>query len=45
MIDLIISELVSDGTITRQQEATADGPEERYQATENLDTIRKNQAI
>jgi hypothetical protein len=38
MIDLISRELVSDGTITRQQgggEATADDPEERYQATQN----------
>jgi hypothetical protein len=33
MINLIIGELVSDGTITRQQEGTADNPEEKYQAT------------
>jgi hypothetical protein len=39
MIDLIIRELVSDGTITRQQEATVDNPEEKYQATQNLDRI------
>ena len=40
MIDLIIRELVSDGTITRQQEeSTADNPEEKYQATQNLDRI------
>jgi hypothetical protein len=40
MIDLIIRELVRDGTITRQQEeSTADNPEEKYQATQNLDKI------
>ena len=42
MIHLIIRELVSDGTITRQQEATADNPEEKYQATENLERICKD---
>jgi hypothetical protein len=42
MIDLIIRELVSDGTITRQQGATADNPEEKYDATENLDRICKD---
>jgi hypothetical protein len=41
IIDLIIRELVSDGTITRQQEATTDNPEEKYEATENLDRICK----
>ena len=41
MVDLVIHELVSDGTITRQQEATADDPEEKYQATQNLDRICK----
>ena len=30
MINLIIRELVSDGTITKQKEATADDPEEKY---------------
>jgi hypothetical protein len=39
MIDLIIRELVIDGTITRHQDATADNPEEKYQATQNLDRI------
>jgi hypothetical protein len=39
MIDLIIRELVSDGIITKQQEATVDNPEEKYQATQNLDRI------
>src|SRR6478672_13681716 len=45
MINLIVRELVSDGTITRQQggeETTADNPEEKYQATQNLDTICKD---
>jgi hypothetical protein len=41
LIDLVIRELVNDGTITIQQEATADDPEERYQATQNLDRICK----
>ena len=39
MINLIIRELVSDGTITKQKEAIADYPEEKYQATQNLDRI------
>jgi hypothetical protein len=42
MINLIIRELVNDGTITKQQEATADNPEDKYQATENLDRICKD---
>jgi hypothetical protein len=42
MINLIIRELVNDGTITKQQEATADNPEVKYQATENLDRICKD---
>jgi hypothetical protein len=42
MIHLIIRELVSDGTITRQREATTDNPEEKYEATENLDIICKD---
>ena len=42
MIDLIIRELVSDGTITRQQEATADNTGEKYQATQDLDRICKD---
>jgi hypothetical protein len=42
MINLITRELVSDGTITKQKEATADDPEEKYQATQNLDRICKD---
>ena len=42
MVDLVIHELVSDGTITKQNEATADDPEEKYEATENLDGICKD---
>lgn len=42
LIDFVIRELASDRTITRQQEATADDPEEKYHATENLDRISKD---
>ena len=42
MINLLVRELVNDGTITRQQESTADNPEEKYEATENLDGICKD---
>ena len=42
MVDLVIRELVHDGTIIRQQIATADDPEEKYQATQNLDRICKD---
>ena len=42
MVDLVIRELVHDGTITIQQVATADDPEEKYQATQNLDIICKD---
>ncbi len=42
MVDLVIRELASDGTITIQQEATADDPEEKYKATQNLDRICKD---
>ena len=42
MINHVVRELVNDGTITRQQEATADDPEEKYRATENLDIICKD---
>jgi hypothetical protein len=34
MINLIIRGLVSDGIITKQKEATADDPDEKYQATQ-----------
>jgi hypothetical protein len=45
MVDLVIHELVSDGTITKQQqqkESTPDDPEERYEATQKLDRICKD---
>jgi hypothetical protein len=44
MVDLVIHELVSDGTITKQQqkESTLDDPEERYEATQKLDKICKD---
>jgi hypothetical protein len=42
MIDLVNRELVSDGTITKQQEeTTADDPKEKCQAAQNLDRISK----
>jgi hypothetical protein len=44
MVDLVIHELVSDGTITKQQqkEPTSDDPEEIYEATQKLDKICKD---
>jgi hypothetical protein len=44
MVELVIRELVSDGTITKQQqkESTPDDPEERYEATQKLDRICKD---
>jgi hypothetical protein len=42
MINLVIRELVNDGTITKQNEATVDDSEEKYEATENLDRICKD---
>ena len=42
MINLVVRELVNDGTITRQQASKADNPEEKYEATENLDGICKD---
>ena len=43
VIELIIHELVSDGTIVKQQnKSTHDNPEERYEATQNLDRICKD---
>jgi hypothetical protein len=43
IIELVIHELVSDGTIVKQQkESTHDNPEERYEATQNLDRICKD---
>ena len=44
MVDLVIHELVSDGTITKQQqqkESNPEDPEERYEATQKLDRICK----
>jgi hypothetical protein len=47
MVDLVIHELVSDGTITKQQqkESIPDDPEERYKATQKLDRICKDLEI
>jgi hypothetical protein len=43
IIELVIRELVSDGTIAKQQiESTHDNPEQRYEATQNLDIICKD---
>jgi hypothetical protein len=43
IIELVIRELVSNGTITKQQkESTPDDPEERYEATQNLDRVCKD---
>jgi hypothetical protein len=44
MVDLVIHELVSDGTITKQQqkESTPDDPDQRYEATQKLDKICKD---
>jgi hypothetical protein len=40
IIEMIIHELVSDGIIVKQQnKSTHDNPEERYEATQNLDRI------
>jgi hypothetical protein len=42
IIELVIRELVSDGTIVKQHRtSTHDNPEERYEATQNLDRICK----
>jgi hypothetical protein len=42
MVDLVFHELVNDGTITKEKGATADDPEEKYHATENLDRMCKD---
>ncbi|MFL6471684.1 MAG: hypothetical protein ACJ71H_12640 [Nitrososphaeraceae archaeon] len=43
IIELIIHELISDGIIVKQQkQSTHDNPEERYEATQNLDRICKD---
>jgi hypothetical protein len=43
IIELVIHELVSDGTIIKQQkESTHDNLEQRYEATQNLDIICKD---
>ena len=43
ILEAIISELVNDGMIVKQQkESTPDDPEDRYEATQNLDKICKD---
>jgi hypothetical protein len=43
IMELLIRELVNDGIIVKQQkESTHDNPEERYEATQNLDRICKD---
>jgi hypothetical protein len=40
ILHLVVHELVNDGIIVKQQkEATPDDPEDRYEATQNLDKI------
>jgi hypothetical protein len=41
MVNMILHELVNDGTIIQQQEATPDYPIEKYQTTQKLDVICK----
>jgi hypothetical protein len=40
-VNMILHELVNDGTIIQQQEATPDYPIEKYQTTQKLDVICK----
>src|SRR5919205_2915237 len=43
ILEAIISELVNDGMIVKQQkESTPDDPEDRYEATQNLDKVCKD---
>ena len=43
IVEAIIHELVNDGIIVKQQkESTPDDPEDRYEATQNLDKICKD---
>ena len=43
IIEAIIHELVNDGIIVKQQkESTPDDPEDRYEATQNMDKICKD---
>jgi hypothetical protein len=43
IIEAVIRELINDGIIVRQQkESTPDDPEDRYEATQNLDKICKD---
>jgi hypothetical protein len=43
MVDLVIHELVRDGTITKQQnESIPNDPEQRYETTQKLDRICKD---
>ena len=42
IIGVVVSELLNDGVIVKQQkESTPDDPEDRYEVTENLDKICK----
>jgi hypothetical protein len=41
MVNMILHELVNDGIIIQQQEATTDYPIEKYQTTQKLDVICK----
>jgi hypothetical protein len=40
-VNMILHELVNDGTIIQQQEATPDYPIEKYQTTQKLDVVCK----
>ncbi|MFL6382244.1 MAG: hypothetical protein ACJ72S_13285 [Nitrososphaeraceae archaeon] len=42
IIELVIHELVNGTIIKQQKESTHDNPEERYEATQNLDRICKD---
>jgi hypothetical protein len=43
IVEALIHELVNDGIIVKQQkEATPDDPEDKYEATQNLDKICKD---
>jgi hypothetical protein len=41
MVNLIVQELVNDGTVIKEKGTTADDSQEKYQATQNLDRICK----
>jgi hypothetical protein len=42
MVNLIVQELVNDGTVIKEKETTADDLQEKYRATQNLDRIFKS---